>query len=67
MTDLRCVNCHWYRAWAPGVAAGQCRQDSPERGEFRATDSTDAVWPTVSVDDWCGQFAIRPEAKDWKP
>ena len=76
--DERCGECRFYRS--ARTIYGICRVGPPRMwgdisGEKRPVEFrvTDGVWPTVTIDDWCGQFEaldssekVHPEdARDW--
>ena len=50
MTAPRCGDCRYFDA-----PSGECRRYAPRPGE------QPTVFPGVSIDDWCGEFAPKGE------
>lgn len=57
MSAPRCSDCRFFHADGArtlnGAPIGECRRHSPTPAQFM---SRMAVWPTVSVTAWCGEF-----------
>jgi len=53
---MQCQTCAFFHA-----AQSQCRRyaPQPQAENSRAT----AVWPTVAVDDWCGEYKAKDATK----
>lgn len=48
-----CAHCRWlYSRDFPDGQINQCHRSAP-----LATESGLTVWPTVALNDWCGDFA----------
>lgn len=61
MTDQwrgRCGRCEW-GDFASDQLVGSCRKVPPR--VVVIDGETEAAWPIVFVEDWCGQFSPRRE------
>lgn len=47
---MECGNCRFYQ-----TAESECRRYAPSPAE----GDKKAHWPTVAMDDWCGEYAPR--------
>lgn len=56
---LSCEQCRYYDPKTPNIA-GRCRRRAP--APLREGQATYAVWPIVTVGDWCGEW--RPAGDD---
>jgi len=55
MTAPRCGDCRYF-ARTLDAPSGECRRYAPRPGE------QPTVFPGVSIDDWCGEYAPKGEA-----
>jgi len=54
MTQRSCGECMFFVLAAKGAMSGNCHRNSPKP---YIGESHDTNWPTVFVDDWCGEFS----------
>ena len=47
-----CEDCHYFEADKEDESIGVCRRYPP----MLATDEQIGFWPTVDIDDWCGEY-----------
>ena len=51
---MKCTNCKFFN-----TAESECRRYAPSPTE----NGSNASWPSVSAEDWCGEFVAADEQR----
>ncbi len=54
----QCSNCRFWQKF-PDVSKllnGECRIERPKVSVEPGNEAASAIWPTVEIDDWCGEW-----------